>query len=179
MAKQTPTLFLQQQENGSIDVDYTQLLETFKDKQKLDLPVNVLAGIPKFIKVPDSTLTDTGLTDLLEGLCNEDSALKSSFFPPFYRVPPPLLPVENELVWLDFTNPKWHEPYYDMNATDAKVELTEQEHMWHTLLENAYFRTLTLQEKQILLDKIQINDDTVEKLGLSPSKVNLFLANFV
>lgn len=77
------------------------------------MPATVRQSLMNIIPAPNLIPSENAVKELLEGYTQADSPLRNVLQPEFITVPPPLCPVENELVWFDVTNPAWHKPVYD------------------------------------------------------------------
>lgn len=77
------------------------------------MPATVRQSLMNIIPAPNLIPSENAVKELLDGYTQADSPLRNVLQPEFITVPPPLCPVEDELVWFDVTNPAWHKPVYD------------------------------------------------------------------
>lgn len=77
------------------------------------MPATVRQSLMNIIPAPNLIPSENAVKELLDGYTQVDSPLRNVLQPEFITVPPPLCPVEDELVWFDVTNPAWHKPVYD------------------------------------------------------------------
>lgn len=130
-----------------------------------ELPSTVRAGLMNVVAAP--TVADSenaSIKDLMKGLLAADSPLKNVVAPHFITVAPPLLPVEDELVWFDLTNPAWHKPMYDPTITDIGVEAKR-------LVSLVFSEALNIQDRHVLLAELEKDPLMVNHIGLTPAKV--------
>lgn len=101
---------------------------------------------------------------------NEDSstpgspASEDSFIPEVITIPPPLLDVEDELVWLHYTDLSVFKPIYD---TSNEIGLQAK-----NLLELAFIQTIALPDQHVLLEELKKDPDLVYQIGLAPERVS-------
>ncbi|XP_039434328.1 CCR4-NOT transcription complex subunit 11 [Culex pipiens pallens] len=93
------------------------------------------------------------------------SLLTNGFGTQFMTIAPPLLNCEDELIWLDLTNPAYHKPVYSSNepkcaGKDAK-----------NLIMQSFRHALSLQEQNDLLRELEKDPDLVYRVGLTPEKL--------
>lgn len=129
----------------SIEHKYQQYLV---DVPKVDLGATILDGSNEDSLIPDSP------------------TLKDSFVPEILTIPPPLFSddVENELVWLHYTNNSYFEPIYD---TSNEIGLQAK-----NLLELAFIQTIALPDQHVLLEELKKDPDLVYQIGLAPERVS-------
>lgn len=135
------------------------------ERQK-ELPSTVRASLMNIVSAP--TISDSDIStikDLMQGLLAADSPLKNVVAPHFLTVAPPLLPVEDELVWFDLTNPAWHKPIYDPTVTDIGAEAKR-------LVSLVFNEALNIQDRQVLLAELEKDPMMVNHIGLTPAKVS-------
>lgn len=138
-----------------------------------ELPSTVRAGLMNIIPAPTMADADSNtIRDLMQGLLAPDTPLKNVVAPHFITVVPPLLPVEDELVWFDLTNPAWHTPIYDPTVTDIGAEAKR-------LVSLVFNEALNIQDRQVLLAELERDPLMVNHIGLTPAKVFLFCYNLV
>lgn len=98
---------------------------------------------------------------------NEDASNTTSadsFVPEILTIPPPLLDdVEDELVWLHYTNLSNFMPIYD---TSNEIGLQAK-----NLLELAFIQTIALPDQHVLLEELKKDPDLVYQIGLAPERV--------
>lgn len=110
MAKQTPAQIIQQDKPvQKMDVSS---IKSYLIQSK-QMPATVRHSLMNLIPAPNLIPSEHAVKELLEGYTQADSPLRNVLQPEFITVPPPLCPVQDELVWFDVTNPAWHKPVYD------------------------------------------------------------------
>lgn len=75
-------------------------------------------GNPK--KLTPRAFNDSVLAELMEGLCTPDTPANTSLQPHLISVPPPLFPVEDELIWFRMSLPEWHRISYNEKQTKMR-----------------------------------------------------------
>ena len=167
LAKQTPSHLLQQ-ELTPIACDVTPFKIQCMDKHK-ELPTVVKNCLLNSISAPAAIPNESSIKQLMEGYIKSDTPLKNVFAPEFITVAPPLLPVEDELVWFDFTNPAWHKPIYDttVDSTVAANVSSDTER----LIALVFNEPLNLQDRQLLLGELEKDPNMVYHIGLTPTKL--------
>lgn len=165
LCKQTPHHIKQTEMGLPVQADLNQLRKQFADKQK-ELPASVKANLMNLIPCP-TTMTETAIRDLMEGLFRRETPLKSVFGPQFMTVAPPLLPCEDELVWFDITNPVGHKPIFDMNMMETHNTETEAK----KLITLAFKQALSLPDQKVLEQELDKDSDLVYHIGLTSKKV--------
>lgn len=113
------------------------------------------------------SVSDSAIRELMEGLFRRDTPLKSVIGPQFMTLAPPLLPVEDELVWFDLTNPVGHKPIYDNETIAVQNAETEIE----KLVATAFKQALTLHDQKMLENELDKDPELVHHIGLTPSKL--------
>lgn len=103
----------------------------------------------------------------MEGLFRRDTPLKSVIRPQFLTLAPPLLPVEDELVWFDLTNPVGHKPIFDNETIAVQNAETEIE----KLVATAFKQALTLHDQKMLESELDKDPELVHHIGLTPDKL--------
>lgn len=118
MGRLTPTQLIQQDTlPAQLDIN---AIKSYLEHSK-ELPATVRHSLMNIIPAPNLIHTETAVKDLMEGFARPDTPLKNVFQPEFITVPPPLCPVEDELVWFDVTNPAWYKPMYDSTMDTVDV----------------------------------------------------------
>lgn len=132
-----------------------------------ELPTTVKSGLMNIIPAPSSAppISETSVKDLMEGFVKSDTPLRNVFAPQFMRIAPPLLPVEDELVWFDITNPAWHKPIYDTTISNVSSEAKR-------LIALVFNEALNIQDRQVLLAELEKDPNMVYHIGLTPAKVS-------
>lgn len=137
---------------------------------------------------------DAALVELMEGLCRPDTPAKTSIQPDLISVPPPLYPVDDELIWFRMEKPQSHRLSYNrryglkskasgkkpatattsagptVTSETAAAEPTPLDET-RGLLALAFEEALNIHDRQKLLDEIEKGADAVNKLGLTPDKL--------
>lgn len=164
-----------------------------------ELPATVRHSLMNMIPAPTLMPSETAVKELLEGLTQPDTPLKNILQPEFITVPPPLCPVEDELIWFDLTNPAWHKPVYDSSlgggnnfeksskasesSEKAKAKAAESQEVDSGLasqgaeseakriLAQAFDDALNIQDRQVLLRELERDPNIVNSIGLTPAKL--------
>lgn len=112
IAKQTPAQIIQQ--DKPIQKMDVASIKSYLIQSK-QMPATVRLSLMNVIPSPAPNLmpSENAVKELLEGYTQADSPLRNVLQPEFITVPPPLCPVEDELIWFDVNNPAWHKPVYD------------------------------------------------------------------
>lgn len=134
-----------------------------------DLPQTVKAGVPNVLNASakPQLASDTPVKEMINELTSDDSSpLSNVFAPQFLNIAPPLLPCDDELVWLDLTNPAWHKPVKDTTGS-----LSDGSGKAKQLIAHAYTQALSLSDQDILLKELKENEDAVNHIGLTPLKL--------
>lgn len=170
-----------------------------------ELPATVRNSLMNIIPAPNLMPSETAIKDLMEGLTRSDTPLKNVLQPELITVPPPLCPVEDELIWLDVTNPAWHKPIYDttiafdaqqasLAATAVNVEkekgtnvqddddetnktIDDNSTEAKRILAQAFNEALNIQDRQILLNELEKDSSIVNNIGLTPAKLPFLVEN--
>lgn len=119
------------------------------------------------------TVSDSAIRELMEGMYRRDTPLKSLFRPEFMTIAPPLLPVDDELVWFDITNPVGHKPVFDLNMIETQYTETEAK----KLVALSFKQALSLQDQKVLESELEKDADLVYHIGLTPKKLPELVEN--
>lgn len=169
--QQTSSVLQQHDLQQPFMCDLAALKMQYHDRQK-ELPTTVKSGLmnvlsaPPTIAVPQTVLGDsTAVRELMEGyLRGGDTPLKNVLAPQFMTIAPPLLPVDDELIWMDQTNPAWHKPIYDTTVTNVSAEAKR-------LISLVFNEALNIQDRQVLLAELESDPNMVYHIGLTPKKL--------
>lgn len=200
MAKMTPAQVLQQDISLPLQKVNMNAIKSYLIHSK-KLPATVKHSLMNMIPAPTLMPSDTAVKDLLEGLAKPDTPLKNILQPEFMTVPPPLCPVEDELIWFDLSNPAWHKPVYDSSlggghmyekghkphVSASKMEKNDEdrnevdgsmgstpvdaENEAKRILAQAFSDALNIQDRQILLKELERDANIVNNIGLTPAKL--------
>lgn len=134
-------------------------------EQSKEFPLTVKCGLMNVISAPNTIVpVDSTVKDLIEGYTKPDTPLKNVFAPHYMTIAPPLLDVDDELVWFDLTNPAWHKPIYDTSIENVSSEAKR-------LIALVFNEALNIQDRQVLLNELEKDPDMVHHIGLTPKKV--------
>lgn len=130
------------------------------------------SGIPIVLPYSQNKSTDpidaTTLKSLRESLiCGPDSAVQSCFKPECIRLAPPLHPFDDELVWMNLTNPAEQKIAWDMTMCVSNAAGVES----RCLMSKAFKSSLTIAQQQQLLTELENDPKLVYHLGLIPGKL--------
>jgi len=159
--------------SGFLPLEETKELDIAEVKEKTiaevqKLPPTVKAGMINCLPAPPQVpaMEPGSLKDMIDGLCDgETSPMLNVFAPQFMTVAPPLLSVDDEMIWFDLTNPAWHKPIYDSSAQTGVGTGKAKE-----LMTQAFTQALSIQDQGILLNELN-DSDTVNNIGLNPEKL--------
>lgn len=142
---------------------------------------------------PPPALTESVFHEIMENLVRPDANIKSTVQPELITVPPPILPVEDELVWFNLSNPAFNKITYDASITSAEpiddqpttttpstiVPSTSTTNSVEAkrLLLLAFQEALNIPDRQILLNELEKDPDIVKNIGLTPDKLPLLVEN--
>lgn len=130
---------------------------------------NILASATTVQSLP-APPTDLAIRQMMESLTGADGPLKNVLAPTFMSIPPPLLPVDDELVWFDLTNPAWHRPIYDASISNISAEAKR-------LVALVFNEPLNIQDRQVLLAELEKDAQMVNHIGLTPTKLPRLVEN--
>ncbi|XP_037045359.1 CCR4-NOT transcription complex subunit 11 [Bradysia coprophila] len=165
LAKQTPGQILTQ-DIMKLNADFTALKVQNYERQK-ELPTTVKSSLMNIVPAPSSTPSDNSILEMMEGYVKNETPQKSIFTPQFMTIAPPLLEVEDELVWFDFTNPAWHKPMYDTTISSPNIVNSDAKR----LIALAFNEALNIQDRQLLLAELEKDPNIVYHIGLTPAKL--------
>lgn len=176
--QQTSSVLQQHELQQPFMCDLSALKMQCHDRQK-ELPTTVKSGLMNVLSAPPTiagsggggggaptVLGDsTAVRELMEGyLRGADTPLKNVLAPQFMTIAPPLLPVDDELIWMDQTNPAWHKPIYDTTVTNVSAEAKR-------LISLVFNEALNIQDRQVLLAELESDPNMVYHIGLTPKKL--------
>lgn len=130
---------------------------------------NLLASVTTVQSLP-APPTDVAIRQMMESLTGADGPLKNVLAPNFMSIAPPLLPVEDELVWFDLTNPAWHRPMYDASISNISAEAKR-------LVALVFTEPLNIQDRHVLLAELEKDAQMVHHIGLTPIKLPRLVEN--
>lgn len=145
----------------------TQILKSELLQKQVE--VNIASIEQKF----EQFLIDVPKVDLCEviDIKNEDNSETEKIIPEFITVAPPLLDdLENELVWINYTDYSYFKPIYD---TSNEIGLKAK-----NLLELAFIQTIALTDQHVLLEELKKDPDLVYQIGLAPERVSFSIFYF-
>ncbi|XP_065095737.1 CCR4-NOT transcription complex subunit 11 [Ochlerotatus camptorhynchus] len=95
------------------------------------------------------------------------SFLSNGFGTQFMTVAPPLLNCEDELIWLDMTNPAYHKPVYNSSIVETKSVGKDAKN----LITQSFRQALSIQDQNDLLRELEKDPELVYNVGLTPDKL--------
>lgn len=99
------------------------------------------------------------------------SFLSNGFGTQFMTVAPPLLNCEDELIWLDMTNPAYHKPVYNSSIVETKTVGKDAKN----LITQSFRQALSIQDQNDLLRELEKDPELVYNVGLTPDKVSFWV----
>lgn len=157
-----------------LQIDLSTYRTLCKERQN-ELPTVVRTGLMNIVPGGNVTTTETAIKDLMEGMTKDYTPIKNSFTPQLITIAPPLLPVDDELIWFDFTNPGWLKPMYDHTYMPPENNVSLEA---IRLIEQAFTDALNIQDRKTLINELEKDPDMVYNIGLTPKKVCTFTPFF-
>ncbi|XP_058467224.1 CCR4-NOT transcription complex subunit 11 [Malaya genurostris] len=109
-------------------------------------------------KLPDNNITSgSGCT----------SVIANGYGTQFMTVAPPLLNCEDELIWLDMSNPAFHKPVYNSSINESKCLGKDAKN----LIIQSFRQALSIQDQNELMRELEKDPDIVYNVGLTPDKL--------
>ncbi|XP_055612773.1 CCR4-NOT transcription complex subunit 11 [Uranotaenia lowii] len=114
------------------------------------------------------------------------SILTNGFGTQFMTIAPPLLSCEDELIWLDLTNPAFHRPVFNSSIKQLSKEASSFDSIsTHELEETdeaggkdvkqlitqSFQQALSIQDQNDLLRELEKDPELVHNVGLTPDKL--------
>ncbi|KAJ3650244.1 hypothetical protein Zmor_021942 [Zophobas morio] len=154
------------------------MIELLLAEKQSELPQTCKTGIPIILSLPEKTnnySVDTLEYEVLvkKIASGENAYMNKVYRPEFVILAPPLLDTQDELVWLNPTNPQEHTIAYDvtMCVPDTAGQEARQ------LMNKAYKSALSIQQQQQLLAELESDSKLVYHIGLTPSKLPELVEN--
>lgn len=157
-----------------IHFDFSPLLGQCYERAA-ELPRTVRASMMNVVSAPAACVpppvpTEVAVRQLMESLLAADSPMRNVVAPQFVGIAPPLLPVEDELVWMDLTNPAWHRPVYEASIAPISGEAKR-------LVALVFSEPLNIQDRHVLLAELERDAQMVNHIGLTPAKLPSLVEN--
>lgn len=129
------------------------------------------SGIPVVIPVPDDKSGEVSDSDVLKNvreglLCDNDAPVQNCYKPRCIRLVPPIHAFDDELVWMNPTNPAEHKIMWDSSMCISNTAGVEAKR----LMAKAFKSSLTINQQQQLLSELEIDPKIVYHIGLTPIK---------
>ncbi|XP_026278889.1 CCR4-NOT transcription complex subunit 11 isoform X2 [Frankliniella occidentalis] len=172
LLKKTAPQVLNSEPSSYHSVDITSVQLALAERQS-ELPHTARAGVPIVLPdsesriplvQPDQTVPRKTAESLLTG---EKPIVQQFYKPEFLRLVPPLHECEDEMAWLNITEPNKHKPAYDVTLCVSKSSGVEAKR----LMAKAFNNPLTTQQQQHLLGELDADPRLVYHIGLTPIKL--------
>lgn len=178
--KKSPRQILNMDVGNYQSFDVTSLNAALDDHLS-EMPCTAKCGIPVVIADPDprtglsSTYSDPSMSRKTAEflLTGDNPPVEQCYRPELIRLAPPLHVCEDELVWLNPTDPKDYKIAWDKTMCVSNSVGVEAKR----LMTKAFKGTLTLQQQQQLLAQLESDPKLVYHIGLTPTKLPLLVEN--
>ncbi|GFY46843.1 CCR4-NOT transcription complex subunit 11 [Trichonephila inaurata madagascariensis] len=169
--KKTPNQVIQTDASNMQSFDVSGLQVALAERHS-EMSQTSKSGIPVVLPYSQNKSTDpidsSTLKNLRESLiCGTDAPVQSCFKPECIRLAPPLLGFDDELVWINLTNPSEQKIAWDMTMCVSNVANVEA----RRLVAKAFKSSLTIAQQQQLLSELEKDPKLVYHVGLSPAKL--------
>ncbi|XP_035223991.1 CCR4-NOT transcription complex subunit 11-like isoform X1 [Stegodyphus dumicola] len=169
--KKTPSQVIQMDVSEMQSFDVSGLQVALAERHS-EMSQTSKCGIPIVLPYPDDKPMETIDANVLKItrealLCGADAPMQSCFKPECIRLAPPLHAFDDELVWMNLTNPAEHKVAWDTSMCVSNTAGVEAKR----LMAKAFKSTLTLSQQQQLMSELQVDPKLVYHIGLTPAKL--------
>lgn len=138
------------------------------------LSISVKNGISLVLSDPDTLAPSDANPDpeiikkiLPSILSNDQSACGKTYSPEFVRLVPPLMPVDDEVCWINIVDKPLHCVLYDKSTVNIETPDNEA----RLLMERALKGMLTQAQQHQLVNQLESDPQLVYRIGLTPKQV--------
>ncbi|XP_042898289.1 CCR4-NOT transcription complex subunit 11 isoform X1 [Parasteatoda tepidariorum] len=168
--KKTPQQIIQMDVSDMQSFDVSGLQVALAERHS-EMSQTSKCGIPVVLSHPDDkpieNIDSAALKSAREGLlCGSDAPVQSCYKPECIRLAPPLHAFDDELVWMNLTNPSEHKVAWDMSMCVSNTAGVEAKR----LMAKAFKTALSPPQTQQLVSELEVDPKLVYHVGLTPAK---------
>ncbi|XP_054707596.1 LOW QUALITY PROTEIN: CCR4-NOT transcription complex subunit 11-like [Uloborus diversus] len=169
--KKTPLQVIQMDVSDMQSFDVSGLQVALAERHS-EMSQTSKSGIPVVFPYPDDKPIEpidiNKLKSIREALlCGSDAPVQSCFKPECIRLAPPLHAFDDELVWMNLTNPAEHKVAWDTSMCVSNTAGVEAKR----LMAKAFKSSLNPVQLQQLLSELEVDPKLVYHIGLTPAKL--------